>query len=351
MAPELSRRDILRTAKGLALATPFLSLVACDDEDARRGVISFAGATMGTDYHVKVAGLPRKADRLTLKSAFDGILETINDQMSNWRAESEISAFNAGAMSSWHGVSSDTRSVIEEALRISRLSGGGFDPTVGPLVDLWGFGPDGTNRRVPSNNEISDALRQTGFQHIRTNSSRPAVAKDKAGVELNLCGIAKGFGVDKLAAYLDGRGIDRYLVEIGGELRARGHSSRGRPWRIGIEKPVPGQRTVQKIVELDGDAIASSGNYRNFYDSGGRRFSHIIDPRTGEPIKHALASVTVIAPTAMQADALSTALMVLGPDAGMKLAENMKIAAFFIVKDGADFVETGTPEFQRYRLG
>ena len=162
---------------------------------------------------------------------------------------------------------------------------------------------------------------------------------------------AKGFGVDKVAEHLDKEGIDRYLVEVGGELRARGYSPRHRPWRIGIERPVPGKTAVQRIVELDGNAIASSGNYRNFFDNGGVRFSHIIDPRTGEPISHALASVTVIAPTAMQADALSTALMVLGPDAGLDLAEAENLAALFIVEGGTRFTEIKSPAFERFQPG
>lgn len=351
MTPEFSRRDILQTAKGLAMVTPFLGLVACDGDGVRRRTITFAGATMGTTYSIRVTDLPRHIDRVSLKVAIDGILATVNDQMSNWRTDSEVSTFNDGAPSSWISVSDDTLSVINEALRISRLSGGAFDPTIGTLVDLWGFGPASDNRRVPSQNQIGAALRKTGFQHIRTSASQPAVAKRKSGVEITLCGIAKGFGVDKLAEHLDREGIDRYLVEVGGELRARGHSLRRRPWRIGIERPVAGQRAVQRVVELDGNAIASSGNYKNFFDSSGVRFSHIIDPRTGEPIGHDLASVTVIAPTAMQADALSTALMVLGPDAGLALAEKGNMAALFIVRDGTRFVEIESPEFERFRPG
>lgn len=234
MAPELSRRDILRTAKGLALATPFLGLIACDGW--RSGVTAFAGPTMGTDYKIKITDLPWNIDRTVLKSAFEGILKTVNDQMSNWRAESEISAFNAKTSPSWFEISTDTRSVIDEALRIGRLSGGAFDPTIGPLVDLWGFGPERNQFRIPHRDEIATALQRTGYRHIRTKSSRPGIAKHKTGMEINLCGIAKGFGVDKLAEHLDSQGIDRYLVEIGGELRARGYSSRGGPWRIGVER-------------------------------------------------------------------------------------------------------------------
>lgn len=332
------------------MATPFLGLVACDGNGVRRKTTNFAGATMGTTYSIRVADLPRHIDHSALKFAIDGILATLNDQMSNWRPASEISRFNAGAASSWVGVSGDTLSVIEEALRISRVSGGAFDPTIGPLVDLWGFGPASGNRHVPSQNQIGAALRKTGFQNIRTSVSQLAVAKRKASVEITLCGIAKGFGVDRLAEHLDREGVDQYLVEVGGELRARGYSPRRRPWRVGIERPIAGRRTIQRIVELHGEAVASSGNYRNFFDRNGMRFSHIIDPRTGEPISHETASVTVIAPTAMQADALSTALMVLGPEAGLDLAEKENLAALFIVKDGPRYVEINSRKFERYGI-
>ena len=170
-------------------------------------------------------------------------------------------------------------------------------------------------------------------------------------MEIDLSGVAKGFGVDKLAEHLEAEGVEHYLVEIGGELRARGHSARRRPWRIGVEKPIAGRRAVQRVVALDRGAIATSGNYRNFFDSAETRYSHIIDPRTGEPVRHRLASVTVIAPTAMQADALSTALMVLGPEAGLGLAERAGLAAFFIVKDGGGFAEVPSSRFEPYRLG
>lgn len=351
MAPELSRRDILRSAGKLAVATPFFGLTACDGAGSGRGITEFSGLTMGTGYRVKITNLPGHVDRVALKSAFHGILETINDQMSNWRAESEISKFNGDTSASWRNISPDIQMVVDEALHISRLSRGAFDPTIGPLVDLWGFGPHGDNRRSPDQGDIRKAIGKTGFHHIRTRSSRHGIAKDMPDTELDLCGIAKGFGVDRLAEHLESQGVDHYLVEIGGELRARGNSSRPGPWRVGIEKPIPGQRSLQRIVELDGTAIASSGNYRNFFDRDGTRFSHIIDPRTGAPIGHGLASVTVIAPTAMRADALSTALMVLGPDEGMELAERENIAAFFIVKDGHGFVENGTSEFKHYLLG
>lgn len=351
MAFTFSRRDVLQRAKGLALATPFLGLVACDGEDDWSETTRLAGPTMGTTYRIRISGHSHKLDRRTLKTGVERILETVNRQMSNWRVDSEVSNFNAGAPRAWADISHDTLRVVEEAARIHRLSDGAFDPTIGPLVDLWGFGPASAGRRIPARSRIAAALRRTGIRHIRTRTSPPAVAKRRAGIEIDLSGIAKGFGVDRLATFLDRQGIEHYLVEIGGELRARGHSAWGRPWRIGIEAPVAGRRAVQRIVGLDGGAIATSGNYRNFFDSDGIRYSHIIDPRTGDPVDHALASVTVIAPSTMQADALSTALMVMGSDEGLRLARQEDLAALFIVREGKHFVETASPRFTHYRTG
>lgn len=351
MGVTVSRRDMLSRAAGLVLAAPYLGLAACDEAAVRGGTTALAGATMGTRYSVRISRLPEHVDVRSLRAEIERLLETVNDQMSNWRADSEISLFNAGPAVSWMNVSPDTKTVVDEALRVSRISGGAFDPTIGPLVDLWGFGPGLAGRRIAPRDRIGEALRKIGFQHIRTGKSAPAIAKGRSGVEIDLSGIAKGFGVDKLAEHLESKGIQDYLVEIGGELRALGFSILRRPWRIGVERPTTGRRAIQRIVGLDRGAIATSGNYRIFFNSGGLRYSHIIDPRSGAPVEHDLASVTVVAPTTMQADALSTALMVLGPEAGYRLAKRENLAALFIVKDGKRFTEIGSPEFAQYGSG
>jgi thiamine biosynthesis lipoprotein len=306
---------------------------------------------MGTSYRVAIPRLPAGVDRRVLRAEISSALETVNRQMSNWRADSEISIFNAGAPRSWTGISPDTLTVVDKAIYIGRLSEGAFDPTIGPLVDLWGFGPGAAARRVPPRDRIEAALARIGFQHLRTRKAPPAIDKARRGIGIDLCGIAKGFGVDKLAERLEARGVRDYLVEIGGDLRVRGQSARRQPWRIGMERPTAGRRAVQRIVALDGGAIATSGNYRNFFNNDGTRYSHIIDPRTGAPAEHALASVTVIAPTTMEADGWSTALMVLGPEAGLRLAKNENLAALFIVNRDGRLVEKAAPAFDRYRFG
>ncbi|MCP4315265.1 MAG: FAD:protein FMN transferase [Hyphomicrobiales bacterium] len=351
MASILSRREILRGMKNIALATPLAGLVGCDEEDSWRPMTTTTGPTMGTGYGVKITKFPADMDRGGLRSAIEHRLEVINQQMSHWRVDSEISLFNAGRSSSWAGVSDDTFTVIDESLRVGRLSGGAFDPTVGSLVDLWGFGPGSGGRQIPPSGKIQESLGRIGFRHIRTRKAPAAIAKRRSDIAINLSGIAKGFAVDKLAEYLDEQGVAHYLVDIGGELRARGLSPRRRPWRIGVERPVAGPRTIQRIVALDGVAIATSGNYRIFFEHDSALYSHIIDPRSGEPVRHKLASVTVINPSTMRADALSTALMVLGPDAGYGLALREEIAALFIVKDGKGFAELSSPAFEQYLIG
>ena len=346
-----TRRDILRLAGGVALSGPLLTLAACDEDGGRMETVTLAGPTMGTGYRIRIAGARHHWDRNALKARIGTVLETVNAQMSNWRAESEISRFNVGTSPAWREISRDMYTVVAEANRVHRLSGGAFDPTVGPLADLWGFGPSPGGGTIPDRDSIADTLRRTGMDHIRIGDAQPAVAKRDAAIGLDFCGIAKGFGVDRIAELLDREGFRNYLAEIGGELRARGTGPWHRPWRIGIETPVAGQRAVHRVVALGHGAIATSGNYRNFFDSGGTRYSHIIDPRTGIPVRHALASVTVIAPSTMEADALSTALMVLGPGEAQRLARREGIAAYFIVNDGHRLKGTGSPEFARYRTG
>lgn len=351
MSSTFSRRTLFQLAGKFALAAPALSVVACGERDGLGKAASFAGATMGTEYNITVSAFPGSLDRRAFKASIEDILETVNRQMSNWRPASEISLFNASRAPGPSRISPDTLTVLEEALGVSKRTGGAFDPTVGPLVDLWGFGPPESGRSVPPDNRIEAVLAKTGSRHLDLAKSPPAIGRDRAGLEVNLSGIAKGFGVDKLAAFLESQGIENYLAEIGGELRARGRSPRQAPWRIGIEKPIAWQKSLQRIIALEGGAVATSGNYRNYFENNGLLYSHIIDPRSGAPVDHKLASVTVVAGSAMRADALSTALMVLGPDAGLALARQEGLAAFFIVQDGGGFTEIATPAFDAYALG
>ena len=304
---------------------------------------------MGTGYSVKLVDLPPEIDPQTLQGALDRLLEQVNAAMSTYRADSELSRFNQNQSTDWVEASPQLLGVLQEAQQISRLSDGAFDISVGPLVNLWGFGPGARREQAPSPSEIQAAQARVGYQLLDLRADPPALRKTRPDLYLDLSAIAKGYAVDLLAAYLDSRGLANYLVEIGGEVWGRGHNRHGRPWRIAIEKPDPGSRSVHDVVQLDGQGIATSGDYRNFFEQGGRRYSHSIDPASGHPVEHDLASVTVLAPSVMRADALATALLVLGPERGLALAEHQGLAALFIIREGEGFSAVATPEFERYR--
>lgn len=322
-----------------------LGLTACDEApgELRR----FEGATMGTRYSVQIARFPAKIDGDGLAADLNAILEGINGAMSTYDPESELSRFNRNPSTDWIPVSADTVAVMEQALAISRLSGGAFDVTVGPVVNLWGFGPGKDRGAVPESSRIAAALADVGYGHLQVRRSPPAVRKHRPELYVDLSAIAKGFAVDRLAEHLDGQGIEHYLVEVGGELRARGRNTTEQPWRVAIEHPAAAERTVHTIIGLENQAAATSGDYRNFFEVDGRRYSHTIDPRTGRPVSHRLGSVTVVAASAMVADGIATALMVLGPDEGHRLATEQELAALFLVKRDSGIVALPTGAFDR----
>jgi thiamine biosynthesis lipoprotein len=342
------RRDLLLTAKALATAAPLLGLASCGRARPEGGATRLAGRTMGTTYGVVVADLPGGIDRRVLHGDLEGILERVDAQMSTYRADSELSRFNDAPPGVWVEVSADTLAVTEAALEAARLSAGAFDPTVGPLGDDWGFGPGPPAVWSAAGGRSGGLVAGVGHGLVETRRSPPALRKRHGEVRVDLSGIAKGFGLDRIAVHLEGIGAGRYLIEIGGELRGRGRAPHGRPWRIGIEQPLAGARAVRRVVQLDGRALATSGDYIDYFERDGRRYCHIIDPRSDRPIDHDLASVSVVAETAMRADALSTALMVLGPEAGPRLALRENIAALFIVREGERLGELRTPAFEPY---
>jgi thiamine biosynthesis lipoprotein len=343
MRKPLTRRDLLQSAKVLA-AAPLLGLAGCGRPGSRAGVTRLAGKTMGTTYGVVVADLQEGIDRRVLHRDLEGILGRVDAQMSTYRPDSELSRFNDAPPGAWVEASADTLTVTAAALEVARLSAGAFDPTVGALVDAWGFGPGPAAAPVAAGGLVS----KIGHDLVETRSRPPALSKQRGEVRLDLSSIAKGFALDRIAAQLDGIGAAHYLIEIGGELRGRGRAPHGGPWRVGIEQPVAGARTVRRVVRLDGRSLATSGDYVDYFERDGRRFSHIIDPRNGRPVDHDLASVSVVAETAMRADALSTALMVLGPEEGLRLALREDIAALFVRREGQELAEQRTPALEPY---
>ncbi len=311
-------------------------------------VWEISGGIFGTSYHINVVLTEDPARLDDLANGIERELERVDASMSTWRDDSELSRFNhADDQSRWHSISDPLHAVLAKAREISALTDGAFDITVGPVVNLWGFGPDGRPERVPSEEELERVLMATGYEKLVLRDQPPAVrAEPRQYVDLSA--IAKGYGVDAVARYLDSMGVEAYLVEIGGEVRVRGRKPNGDLWRLAIEQPVTGGRSVNKVVALSSRAMATSGDYRNYYESEGRRYSHTIDPTTGRPITHNLASVTVIADDCMTADALATAFNVMGFEGARALATRENIPAYFIVRTESGFETHQTPAFTSY---
>lgn len=335
-----------RRVRAGALWLPFLFLLsACTPQP---DVWRFEGATMGTTYHITVVDPPRSLAREALQSAVDAVLARIDATMSTWREDSEISRFNRAPVGEWFPLSDETRAVLAESLRVSMLSGGGFDITVAPLLAAWGFGPSGSGSRVPPDAELAALAEHVGAAAIELDGP-PWRARKHAVREVELSAIAPGYAVDLVAAAFVARGVANYMIEIGGEIRTAGSNAERRKWRIGVEQPDAPPGTPVLALALSGESVSTSGDYREFFESGGRRYSHTIDPRTRRPVEHGLASVSVLANTCMRADALSTAIMVLGPDAGLALAEREGIAAYLIVRTDNGFAVRYSTAFESYR--
>ncbi len=306
------------------------------------GIATLSGSTMGTYFRVQFPEFASTVETLRLNTA--GTLAEVDMLMSTYRPDSEISRFNVAALQSPASISPHTRVVVEEALRVGKLTKGAFDVTIGPLVQLWGFGPSGQSGTVPDAEAIWQTGQRVGMDGLHTGAD--CIWKSKPGLALDLSGIAKGYAVDQLANMLDAQGLSGYLIDVGGELRAKGRRPDERPWTVGIERPVQSQRAVHRVIRLENCAVATSGDYRDFFVLGGQTYSHVIDPRTARPVTHSLASVTVLARSTMTADALSTALMVMGPEVGKAFAETSKIAAYFLTRDGDRLVASYSTAFE-----
>ena len=288
-----------------------------------------SGSAMGTEFNVKVVaaadGVPTEE---AVAAAVRDSIDAVDRAMSTYRPDSELSRFNRHGTDPFPA-SDELLEVVSEALRVSTLSGGAFDVTVGPLVDAWGFGPTPV-ASPPDEVEIAALLAATGSEHLVIDPDRGTLRKLRPGLRCDLSAIAKGYAVDRVAERLAGMGLTRFMVEIGGEVRTSGRTAAGGVWRIGVERPDPARRLVWTAVPLADRAMATSGDYRNYVERDGVRISHTIDPRRGRPISHRLASVSVIHPSCMTADALATALDVLGPDEARTLAEREGLAVLLL---------------------
>jgi thiamine biosynthesis lipoprotein len=303
---------------------------------------------MGTTYSIKIVYDPELYSESTfshMKYSVDSILTDINRQMSTYIKDSEISLFNSSQDTTWFAVSDDFAFVLQRSIEMGNLSGGALDITVGPLVNLWGFGPVQKSRTIPPAEHIENMLNNTGLDYLRVDTSESRVKKYKKDIYCDLSSTAKGYAVDKVAKYISDLEWDEYLVEIGGEVRAHGKNLKGELWKIGIAEPNSTSAPFH-VVSLNNFSMATSGDYWNYFEQDGIKYSHTIDPRTGYPVKHDLASVTIISESCLTADGLATAINVLGPDEGYRFAEENNIAAFFIIRNDDEYFTEHTPQFE-----
>lgn len=332
-------------------------------------------------------GAPVPADELaTLQRGIQSRVDDVARHMSRWDASSELSVLNASSTDEWQQISPGLVAPLSYALSLARDTGGAYDPTVAALVDVWGFGKAGRRYEPPSAEAIRAARERVGFERVSLDDAGRRVRKP-VGLQVDLSSMTHGYGAEQVARYLNDAGVRSYLVDVGSEIRAGGESPEGGAWRVAIERPpseesesvesgnegarqngratraavgsleaglpkasveASDETSVEKVVFLRNAGIATSGNYRYYFDYNGRRYSHRIDPRTGEPVKHSLAAVTVIDADCSHADALATALTVLGPDEGLQFAKDRNIAALFILREGDSLIERMTPQFAAY---
>lgn len=323
-----------------------VSAVGCERPPT---VYHITGPTMGTTFSVKV--LPKTGEEEGASERIARVvkeqLHLVNALMSTYQDDSELSRFNQWASAEPFELSEETFRVFQLAHSISEATNGAFDVTVGPLVNAWGFGPEGYAVEPPTPGELEVLHQRVGFNKIEFDETHRTARKLQPDVYADLSAIAKGFGVDRVYEMLRGLGYENLMVEVGGEVRASGHNGRGTPWQIAIEKPVSEERAVERIIPLDGVALATSGDYRNYVERDGARLSHIIDPRTNRPIAHKLASASVLHKECAVADGYATAMMVLGADEGYEVAVREGLAVLFIVRaDDGTFTEKATPAFE-----
>ncbi len=305
-------------------------------------VRAFGGATMGTTWSVK-AVLPATTDLPALEAMVQRALDAVVAEMSPWEPLSDLSRYNRAAAGSWTALPAQTATVLRRAIEIAAASDGAFDPTLGALTDLWGFGPRAFAGAPPASSDIT-ALRETGGWSRLTLDGDALF--QPGGLKLDLNGIAKGFGVDQAAAALDRAGVKSYLVEVGGELRGTGAKPDGQPWWVELERPPTANDAEHTVVALHDLAVATSGDYRRFFDHDGRRYAHTLDPATGAPVRHATVSVTVLAKDCMSADAWATALTVMAPDAALAFAAAHDLAALIVSRSGTALEERLSPALQ-----
>ncbi len=343
--PKLLRTPLQTISLVMGCAFMLTLLLGCSASEAPK-IDAVTGLAMGTSYTVKWV-VKGGVDHTVIATGAKAELARVEASMSTYMDSSDLSGFNGAAVGVWHQVPQAMADLVSRSIDISRQTGGAFDVTVGPLVDLWGFGPDPVPEHIPSDLAL-EALRSViGYQHLQVQHQPAALLKTAASA-IDLSAIAKGYGVDAIASWLEAHGVMDYLVEVGGELRAHGRKPDGSVWRIAIETPAADAGQIYQVVQVQDMAVATSGNYRNYYEQHGVRYSHTLDPSSLRPVTHELASVTVVDASAARADALATALMVMGGDKGLAWAQLHQVPAYFIRKQSEGFVAQSSTGFDTY---
>jgi FAD:protein FMN transferase len=324
------------------LACPAV-LTGCQRPDP---ILEIEEPTMGTYYSVKVARPPQGMTATSLKQGVETVLAQVISEISTYDKTSELSRLNQNPSTDWIPISSNLYQILAEGQRLAQLTHGTFDITIGPLVNLWGFGPEQRRDTPPTAAEIQTAQARVGWQKLELQAQPPAVRKTQSDVYIDLSALGEGYGGDQIVAWLKTQGVTDYLVAIAGAIRTAGLNAKKQPWAIAIEEPLIEQRTMHRVIPISNRAVSTSGDYRNFFERDGKRYSHEIDPYTGAPVTRNLGSVTVVGEVGMVVDGLATALMVLGDERGLTLAQEQNLAAYFIIRDGDSVRGIATPAFQ-----
>ena len=323
--------------------TTSIGVSACHQESASVNVEGIVGTAT---WHATLSHPPQNVTADQVQTGLDKVLTAANHTIASWETSSELSRFNQYQGTDWFNVSPDLAQLVRLTLQVSEQSGGVYDVTVGPLIKLWGFSADGIAQdRVPSPAEIAAARAKVGYHKLQVRLDPPALRKSQADIRVELASVADGFAADQAGHYLESLGVQQYMVEVAGEVRTRGNSPRGDAWRIGVEKPLDLGRAVQQGIQLQNAGLATSGDYRNFFTEKGKRYSHTLDPATGYPVQHNLASVSVLANEAALADAYATTLMAMGEVKGKAFADQLGLTAYFIWRTDKGFDVYPTAKF------
>ena len=328
-------------------------LAGCDNTSApatpKAQVTVLDGKTMGTFWRVSVVGIDQNRVE-DLRQKVQTLLDGDDQLLSTWKSDSALMRFNHSQSTTPWPVSEGMADIVTESLRIGQKTQGAMDITVGPLVNLWGFGPDKQPVKTPTQAQIDTAKARTGLEKLTVinRAGQQYLQKSIPDLYVDLSTVGEGYAADHLARLMTEEGISRYLVSVGGALVSRGMNGEGQPWRVAIQKPTDRENAVQAIVDINGHGISTSGSYRNYYELDGQRISHVIDPQTGRPITHKLVSVTVIAPTALEADGWDTGLMVLGTEKAQQVIREQGLAVYMIMKEGDGFTTWMSPQFRAF---